>query len=500
MTCPTCPCQDSQTLIPDGGESPRYNGVMLLSDHMTDGDARGAKAMCGHEGAMMTRALSRYGWKLEDFKLASAAFCQPTPRWTAQACRTCGLFDHHLRQTGARVFLTVGTYAFKRLTGLDVSPLHARGYVWPTLGGGWVVAALPLSYYRANPSWLAAFVSDAAKAIRIAEQGFFAYDESITPVVNPSAPVWDTYVQAFLADPTRKISADIENPYKRRADMSEEELAGEDISMSGIDEVNFSYDGRMGVTVDFNDAYKPGIEAMLKASQEHGTTLFWNAPHDIPRLEKHTSVRFDMRHVRDTLSSFRVWRNHLPRKTMGVAASMMPSCWNVRPFKHLGTSDPFYRVMDAVALFRADSDLMLLLELEGQLPAHDLFISRLDPFLDRMTKVGVAVDSERVATLSVELGERLKAEQLAMTRLVPPSILPMHTWKGERAARAGLERLVLAGEVLPDAKLVPVPAVRKAKVCGGCGEVDVTQAHVTRKTLPPIDTSVTSVLDLSEGE
>ena len=474
---------------------------MLVSDALTTGDAVGGKALCGREGAMLARALSRYGWKFTDFWLASAAFCAPAPGMAGVCAQTCSALDAHIRAIQPKVFVTLGAHAFTKLTGLRVPPLLARGYVWPALSGGWVVAALPPLYYRQDPGMVVTFQSDVAKAVRIARDGF-AYDETIRTLWQPDPATWEAFVAGFLANPTQPLAADIETPWKRKADMTEAEKAAADDASYTIDEVNLCYDGRTGASVPWAmEGYRAGGRAMLAASQAHGVTLFWNRAYDGPRLEHNGFPAFDLAHTRDAMDTFRVWRNGVRRK-LAVATSMLPSCWNVRPWKHLGTADPFYRAMDVVSLWRNDADLLALLSAEGQADVHQLCVARLDPHLDRMTRLGVNLDLPKIDALYARTGARLTEMQAQMTRLVPEALRPTQTWQTLRAAQAGLARLKAAGEVTPGTELHEGPAEGSAGRCDGCGEVGVDAAHVTRKRLKPPTTPSPApiVLDSTPAE
>ncbi len=485
-TCPLCPCPSSPTLVPDG--SGRL-GVMIVSDYMDDADAIGGRALVGNEGAMLARTLSRYGWKWDDFWCASAAFCNPQPWQGLQASQGCTKFSQYQREVKPKVYLTVGRLAFERVTGMRVNPMLARGYVWPALDGNWCVAALPPAYYRVDPGMLPTFLSDAAKAVRIAQEGF-AYDTTIVSSPNPNIRAWDEFVREFLLDPTRRLAADIETPYKRKSEMSEEELAGEDMTFT-IDEVNLCYDGANGVSVPWIGPYQEGVKAMLAASQQHGKTLFWNAPYDVPRLEHNGIPRFSAYRTRDAMDTFRVWRNSV-RRSLVVATSMLPSCWNVKPWKHLGTGNDFYRAMDVISLWRNDRDLLQLLEAEGQMEAYKLFVEDLDPELVRMTDAGVLTDREKVDGLSVSVRAWMGQVQASMTACVPVELLSSQVWQRENQAQLGLARLKQAGELLPDAELQPIEATKRVRKCSCCGEIGVTQQHVTRKTMKLVDGSLTS--------
>lgn len=421
--------------------------------------------------SVLARQLTRFGWRWEDFTHLGA----------------------DAPQLGQGTFVALGTRAFERLTGLQVRPVLARGYVYPEQSGaGWVIAALPPAYYMQDPSGLLpTFYSDLVKAARVA-QGGFAYLE-VEARWQPPLSWWDPWVREFLADPTRRLAVDIETPWKKKAEMSEAEKAAPDMTFS-IRELNLAYEPLRGVSIPWDGPYRDGALAMIRASQAAGTTLFWNKSYDCPRLEANSDLRFRVAHTRDAMDTFRVWRNSVPRK-LAVAASMFPSMWNAKPWKHRGTGDPYYRAMDVVALLNGDADMFEALRAEGQWDAYCLAVRDLDPLLEHMTDVGLGVDAAKVLSLTAELERRLTKEQRAMTALVPEAILPTTVWKGRKAAENGLERLREAGEVLPDAALFEVPATVEVNQCSVCGETGVLAPHRNKKYR--LDTDPQGAVDLA---
>lgn len=412
----------------------------------------------GHDSAMLFRQLSRFGWAWNDFTVTT------DPRIALQA----------------RCIVPLDPAAFTRVTGLSMTPLLARGYVFPA-GNTWAVPILPASYYRADTGMLATFLSDMQRAVAVAATPTFRY-RAIDAHWEPPLDWWQAFVAEFLRDSSRPLAADIETPYKRRAEMSEEEKnAAEDITYT-IDEINFSYMRGQGVSVPWRAPYIDGALAMLRASQAHGTTLWWNGSYDMPRIEAASDVCFSARHTRDVMDLFRLWRNSVRRKLV-VATSLVPENLDLPPWKHLGTDDPFYRAMDVVALLENDIAITAAVKREGAWDAYRLFMADLDPHLEAMTQAGVAVDRDKVVRLSAELEARLIREQAAMTALVPPDICGEQVWKTLGAAETGLARLKAAGEVPPEATLEAVPSTASAMRCAACGAVGVTAAHVTRKFL-----------------
>lgn len=165
-----------------------------------------------------------------------------------------------------------------------------------------------------------------------------------------------------------------------------------------------------------------------------------------------------------------------------MASSSLACNDYARPWKHLGTDDPFYRAMDVIALLRNDREIQERLAATGQDRAYELFFTRLDPLLDAMTRAGVAVSQERVERAATEGSAWLTRLQAEMTAAVPAACRSVQVWKKREAAETGLARLKAAGEVLPDAALEPVAATRTVNRCVTCGETDVKKDHVTRRS------------------
>jgi len=447
-------------------------GVSLVASAPTRLDGKLGKLLVGHHAALLASRFKRLGYAWEDFTLQTVAACVP-PTGKAHSCALrCADFT-----PAEAICVALDTGAFQRLTGQTVTPLLARGYAWPMLGGGWVVPLLPPAHYRADPGLLATVAPDVAKAVRmavgLAAGQPYAYDQ-IDAVWRPTRTQWEGIVREFLLDPSRTFAADIETPWKRRADMSEAEKAsGEDLTQT-IDEFNVTWRTDWGVSVPWTEEYVPGVIAMLRASQTRGTTLFWNGAYDMPRLTRHTGIVFDPHHTRDTKDLFRVWRNSVPRK-LAVATSLIPDNYGVPPWKHLGTDSPVYRAWDVVALLRNDIALHRLVRADGADPAYDLFMRRLDPHLVRMSRVGLAVDASRVSRLVEELPRRMAEERAAMTAaLTAPRY---KVWKTRPAAERGLAGVEAAGPI------EPCPGTRAVLQCGACGATEVDAGHVGRKTI-----------------
>lgn len=492
----SCACSGPR-LTPHVGT--RFPQVVMVGDYLELDRFRRTppkieRALAGFGGAMLARQLSRLDLRWSDFSSAAAAFCAPSKSQARNCALSCGDFTEFTQRVNPRVYIPIGELAFERVTGLRVPPLFARGYVWPTVDGAWAVPIAPTPYMLQDAGLVGTFHPDVRKALRVAADPTWAY-EDIESVYNPTATWWDAYVREFLRDPTRPLGVDTEYPWKRRSEMSEEDKANELDLTDRIDEVNLAYTDSTGVSFDWSNAtYREGALAMLHAADQHGTPLFWNKKADIGRLHASGGPAFSAARTVDCMDLFRCWRNSIPRK-LGVASSLFPSLERCRPWKHLGTSDPYYRAMDAIALVRGYRDMLDGLRAEGALPAWELFFRRLDPKLEAMTAAGLAVNVPKVEALSVEIDGALRALRGEMTALVPPEVRPLKVWKKRPAAEGALAAMVAAGELPPDATLEMVPAAMTTKRCSQCGEVGVTAKHFA-KTRPCVDTITQPMLGL----
>lgn len=482
-----CPCTGPR-LTPHIGNT--HPDICIVGDHLEVDKFRRTppkieRALAGFGGAMLARQLSRLDLRWSDFSSAAAAFCAPS-RATAKSCAlSCDDFSAFVNALKPRVYVTLGELAFERVTGLRVSPMFARGYVWPTVDGAWAVPALAPKWYLQDAGLVGTWLYDIQRALRVATDPTWAY-ETIEAHYNPPMAWWDNFVRTFLANPLPPLGIDTEYPWKRRAEMSEADKANELDLTDRIDEVNLAYTDGVGVSFDWaNTAYREGALAMMHAADQHGTPLFWNKKADIGRLAASGGPTFSAARTVDCMDMFRCWRNSVPRK-LGVAASLFPSLERCRPWKHLGTGDPYYRAMDAIALVRGYRDMTEGLRAEGASAAWELFFRRLDPQLEAMTAAGLAVNVPKVEALAVEIDNDLRRLRSEMTALVPPEVRPLKVWKKRPAAEGALAAMVAAGELPVGTELELVPATTTAKRCSQCGEVGVTAKHFA-KTRPCVD-------------
>jgi hypothetical protein len=491
--CATCPNR-SGCPTADLTEGRGTTNVMLVCDSL-ESFSRG-RLHLGRFGKQYATQLNRLGLRLEDFYFGSAAACSPPASRLGYAAHQCDKLDTHITATGCRTFVALDPLSFERLTGLSKIPqLVARGYVYPERHGrGWVIPTLAAGgkqrglTLEANPGMWLTWLADIRKALKVANENY----SYATPRIfwRPSVAEWDRYVAEFLRDPSRPLAVDTEFPWKRAAEMSEEDkMAALDLT-DRIDEMNFSYDEDHGGSVPWEAPYKEGALAMLHAAK---TALFWNVRADAPRITASGGPKYTPDRYEDLMDTYRVWRNSSSRK-LAVAATLWPSMHYAAPWKHLGTGDAYYRGMDAIALVRGQRDMHAALKEEGQWDAYTTFVRDLDPILYRMTQAGMRVDAPKVAGLSVDIARDMTGMQREMTALVPEGIRPEQTWKGRKAAEAGLLRLMAEGECAPDATLEEVAAEALVNQCSQCGATGIKKDHVSRKFL--VDTAAPPAVEL----
>lgn len=490
--CVTCP-NKSGCPTADFTEGRGTTGVMLVCDSLESFSR--SKLFLGRFGKAYATHLKRMGLRLDDFYFGSAAACSPSPSMLRYAAHQCTALDTRITATGCRTFVALDPLSFERLTGLTGIPqLVARGYVYPErYGRGWVVPTLAAGgkakgwTLEANPGMWVTWEADIAKALAVARDGY-AY-ESPRIFWRPSRSDWDAYVREFLLDPTRPLAYDTEYPWKRKQEMSEEEKTAALDLTNKIDEANFAYEPDHGGSVPWEAPYIEGALAMLHASQQHGTTLVWNLKADGPRTTASGGPVFTPVHTEDLMDTVRVWRNSISRR-LAVAATLWPSMHRAAPWKHLGTGDPYYRGMDAIALVRGQQDMHRLMREEGQYDAFRLFMRDLDPVLYRSARAGMLVDAPKVEGLRATIAQGMAAMQREMTALVPEGVRATVSWKGRKAAEVGLLRLIAEGEAGPDAVLEPVAAEALVNQCGACGTLGVKKAHISKKWLDTPPTAV----------
>lgn len=465
------------------------SGVMICAEALGAEEAKQSKALVGPSGFLLGRIMNRRRWTRDDFRFVNVLWCQPFKNtirdqrgfylpWAEEAIMHCPYLDEEIDRLQPKVIVALGETAFERLTGERLPMMAARGYVFPERKGRcWVVPTFhPAFVLRGNQHLAMVLRMDMEKAVGIAQEGF-EYDQPEC-LEDPPIVRWNEFVDRGLeaVRSGKPLAVDIETPFKRDVDEDELEIG----QLDRIDRVSFAYEGNCGVSVLWGMPYLPGIRALIEAAQ---TLVIWNRAFDRPRIMAALNIVIPVERTRDTMDAWHVLYNALPKK-LGFATSLLPGGKRLKAWKHLGSLEPaYYSAMDAVALWRDDQDVMMLLQQTGQMGVFEDICVRLDPVLERMSLAGMLVDGVRQEELrgqvEVQLGELLGQ----MTQAAGTESRQLKVWKTPKAAVKGLELLRQKLEVLPEDVLVSVPGTMKVKVCAACGEVGVKKPHVTRKTI-----------------
>lgn len=525
--CNACPRPGVGFLPFDQGAM--ASGVLLVGETLSTHDAEQSKALVGHAGHFMGRALARTRreWVVrespgggppevqclpcgpfgrDEWGYTVVGRCQqpdvrpkgklsgPLVPNVAQALDHCQTYlQEEITRREPRAIVAFGSVAFRALTGLDLEAADCRGYVFPDRDRRtWVIPTYDPNYLlRGNQALVPAFLWDLDRARELA-RGSFAYD-TLDCLVDPPVGVWDRWVTDAIArwdrgsaagEPGPVLALDIETPYKQGA--NEGTLRPEDDPTFAILDISFALDGRGGVTVPWGMPYLVGIDRLLRAAAARPwvTTIAWNGAYDFPRVRRALGEGvLPPRQVQDPMLRWHTLFNSVDMG-LGFATSANPlSSMRLPAWKHLGSENAYYRVADAVALWRNHRDINLLVKATGQAFTTRLFTERLPPILHTMAAGGLLVSEEQRQAAEIHLRDRLLTLETHMTQVVPEALRPVAQWQKRALAEAGLARLQAAGAVLPGAEVYEAEVLKAQKVCGACGQVGVTKAHVTKKTL-----------------
>jgi len=490
------------------------SGVMFCAEALGAEGMRKERALVGSAGFLLARALSRKRWGRDMFRYVNAIWCRPAEdglkvkgrltAWGRKALETCAPhLDAEIDTLKPKAIVAFGDTAFWRLTGVELPIMSARGYVFREKQDRcWVIPTLHPEYLlKGNKALIQSMLWDIEKALRIAREGYY-YEYTLEDpddlarmepdarlLCDPPTMEWEQRVDELCqaVQNGAVCASDIETPYK---DTKQEEEDGVDVSVDDrvldIDRPNriaFTVDGVNAVTVPHRFPYTPGIKRVLQTAASNGhLLLFWNRPFDRPRLEKAHTMELSIENVDDTMDAWHVLHNAQPRR-LGWVAPCLESCFHIPAWKHLyHAAHQQYSCMDVIVLWRAHHEVGTRLHSTGQFDAYDRLCIRLDPILERMTKAGLLIDQQELEAFKLDLESERDLLLRKMSDDVPIDIRVVKSWQRQDAAEKGLALLRERGAVFPEDELFAIPATKKARVCGHCGE-PATKAHVTRKTI-----------------
>lgn len=296
--------------------------------------------------------------------------------------------------------------------------------------------------------FIGVMVMDIRRGIKVNLEGFTRGKANY--LLDPTVYEWDNWVDKTLADPTwKKLSVDIETPYKVKEAENEEDLEekkqliGEKVP---IIRISFSVRGYTGTSIPHMPGYRKGIARLL---QDPRAKVVWNGIiFDIPVLQ---DTEYEVvGPVWDGMDMFHFYQSNLP-KGLEWATSFHT---DLLPWKHLSDSSPaLYNAIDADAALREVEGLEDQLKHEGRLGTFINHYVRLSPPLVRSGKNGAKIDRVVQEELRSELLLEVERISTSLPEL-PDEVKPYDLYK--KPPKDGWDTTI------------KIPG--KGKFCGNCGE------------------------------
>jgi len=423
-------------------------------------------------GGLMTRLLDRVGVDRSRFNVTNVVWQRPPgnelydPKgfplpYTHEAIDYWKPFLHQaIEELQPSIIIGLGRTALETLTGFqDIGT--TRGYVCQARielakpDGEWDLGDDPyerkdlhiptictyhpafLNYGQRHLSGV--FIRDVLAALEIAEKGLELTPLRITPCPSPDAFRW--FCRQYNPE-IHKLTVDIENPEKRAAASSEDELleGKKEISYE-IDRLSFCYAEEIGgFSVPFEEPFLSLAKELMASSgpkRGHNCRL-----HDFPRLKSHGFVINGREY--DTLDG---WR-HLNRGLANHAglAFIAPFYTVSAPWKHEAHSQPeTYSALDAIHQHRIGDGIERDLRASGQWEVYERhvvdIISTNHGICTRMALNGLPIDPVKIDQFRKEL-EQTRQQRMdgyddeqglhhnGLQELVPELLKPVKQKKG----------------------------------------------------------------------
>lgn len=453
-------------------------GVMIVAEASGEAEAWEGLPLRPQapSGSIITKAISRLGYRRDQFHITNIVRCRPPRNWLEGApyereaidqCRSN--LDEAIERHRPRAILALGGIATRELTGLagkKLSVSYIRGYVLSSRYGIPVIPTFhPAFIARGGSKHFGRLMADLSKAVGVAqgwEEGPVTDPHTLMTAHTRLEDLVKLYEQA-QADPSLLIAYDIEtfqgseeidedvhlefardNEGDPESEETEdglgeerlgegespggndgglEQLGSLDLATAAIRTVQFALNDREGVSVPWQGGYIDVIKRVLRLDNpkvSHNGTWF-----DRPVLERHGCEirgRED-----DTLIMYRALQPDLPAHLQAVGQAYG---WRW-PWKHYAGSDiEFYGVADVCVLHR------IMARLPGELSRlgiWDTYERRIIGFRNWVTRPmeikGLPVSRERIT----ELGRKLEAEIEGMDReieqLAPPELHKLDPYK-----------------------------------------------------------------------
>lgn len=427
-------------------------------------------------GGLFKRLMQRVGVERQRFNIANVVWQRPPGNelydargfplpYTHEAIDYWKPFLHQaIEELQPPVIIGLGRTALETLTGFqDIGT--TRGYVCQARielakpDGEWDLGDDPyerkdfhiptvctyhpafLNYGQRHLSGV--FIRDVLAALEIAEEGLELTPLRITPCPSPDAFHW--FCRQYNPE-IHKLTVDIENPEKRAAASSEDELleGKKEISYE-IDRLSFCYAEEIGgFSVPFEEPFLSMAKELMASSgpkRGHNCRL-----HDFPRLKSHGFVINGREY--DTLDG---WR-HLNRGLANHAglAFIAPFYTTSAPWKHEAHSQPeTYSALDAIHQHRIGDGIERDLRASGQWEVYERhvvdIISTNHGICTQMALNGLPIDPVKIADFKAELKQKRLERGVRLAELVPDSIKVLEPKSGYKVQSKKLKEQIASG-------------------------------------------------------
>jgi len=348
------------------------------------------------------------------------------------------LFDSTVIASSAKVALCLGAAAFYRFTGLKISTIDLRGYLFSPSDFKPVERSTikQIGVYKSSRK-----LADGTSHHQKGDPRFGKITETIPPTV-PTALQWaiptftPEHVQKEALGPAPALKADIQRAI--RVSSTSWEGPSAPIAMAlpidgpfltiDIETIGFSQlVQRIGLTTSGTTAYSapwgPESAALTQAFIDKAETIQGhNLAFDIPRLENE-GIRFAGKARFDTMLAA-VLLNPDMHKGLERVASLYA---DLRPWKHLAESDEAtYNALDAFHTHNLASAQRDALQKTGMLSLFTDTIMPSTETLINMTRHGIRVDKDYLGKWQIELSSKLQMLSLKWNGFAP-GVNPLST-------------------------------------------------------------------------
>ncbi len=456
-SCASCPLDSlAQGYAPADGTG--TNGVLLLGEALGEDEAREGRPFVGRAGRQLLRILRVLEGQAgigvlarrDAFRIDNTVRCRPpgnvlTGAWyhdgAIASCR-----QHNTPSfEAAKCTVALGKTATSRLDlpidlqEADADPKQTiRGYVLPG-EAGWAISTFHPAYLMRGLQALSGIVADdIRRAIEVARDGF-AYDPEHY-ILDPAPADFRAWVDTALVNNEAWISYDIETPYSRKVDKSDDDV--EDPSYT-ILRASFSFREHEGVTVPWQQPYIDDVKRLLAGPN---VKVSWNGTYyDIPRLRahdvplggKHFDGQIAWQFLQPGLSQLKKDKESGDLKRTTVAnvkpnrlAFVAPSYCRTAPWKHLADASPaYYSAKDGAIEWQMGQGLMADLKRKGQWDAFWNDTVEVITVLEGVSRNGVPVDAEAQQVLKTTLEAQQADVAYRLQSLVPAAVKPRKKYK-----------------------------------------------------------------------